>query len=271
MNRILSRGMTAIIFALHLICPLIGETADIMLYYPPGWKHGDARAAAFATALSRRSGLKIEPRITESYARILSEFSSAEPGMVYAGSFVQTLLYARGLSVPLGYVDNGRQYYTSIMIAPADSGSDPLAILGDAGSRVAYCVGSSSGESGARAATSGAACLRTKNHTESADDVRSGLAGAAFVKNWWWEDNKERYPGFKCFEVPGVTDFRHVDNVLSANKSIGLAAMGKIKAAAAESVKVLGGTRFGEFCPTSMQPSLKLMLKAGIDPMGYSW
>ncbi|MBF0552374.1 MAG: PhnD/SsuA/transferrin family substrate-binding protein [Deltaproteobacteria bacterium] len=242
---------------------------DIVLFYPPGYDAPQAKA--IAETLSESSGLKIRPQIAKSYPDIIDAFKKPEPVLVYIGSFVQAMLYAQGLSIPLAQAVDGKELYSSIMIAPTTAGKDPVAIIKEAGAAVAYTKGASSGESGAKAATGGQANIPTNNHMAAANAVKVHKAKAAFVKNWWWEANKAKYDGLTGFEFPGVSDHRNPDNVLSANKAISPDDLTKIKTAAIKNAKVFGVNEFKEFSPTLLQPTLDLMKKAKIDPKTYTW
>ena len=263
--------LAMIIGTVWMLSPFLAAAERVSIYYPPSWKSREARARAIATALSQKSGIEVLPVVANSYGEILKDFSSHRPALVYVGSFVQSVLYARGLSIPLGQAENGQQFYTSIMIAPANSGDDPLSILKDAGAAVAFCAGASSGESGAKAATAGTAALQTKSHLESATAVKSGHAKAAFVKNWWWQKNQAKFPDMKGYHFPGISDYQHADYVLSANKAVSMVSIAKIKSAAVKSADVFGMAKFTEFNPESLWPSLELMSKAKIDPTNYRW
>ncbi|HMK64176.1 MAG TPA: PhnD/SsuA/transferrin family substrate-binding protein, partial [Thermodesulfobacteriota bacterium] len=227
----------ASILMFGLLVPMAVSAAGLLLYYPPEWSNQAPKAKAIAEALSKESGLEIQPRIAQSYPEMITAFSKKEPVLVYVGSFAQTLLYARGLSTPMLQAVDGKEFYTSIMIAPGAAGSDPVAIAKAAGEAVSYSKGASSGESGAKAATEGRAGIATNNHQAAVNAVKAGKAKCAFVKNWWWEDNKGKFEGMKSFEYPGVSDHKNPDNILSANKSVSDKDVAKIK----ESVLKMAG------------------------------
>lgn len=243
----------------------------ITLYYPPGWKAKAPRARAIASAVSETSGLMIRPRIAKSYPEIVQAFSGKRAVLVYVGSFVQAILHARNLSMPIVQGINGQEFYNSVMIAPKSAGDDPVAIIAAAGGNVAYTKGASSGESGAKGATSGKAFVATNNHSASVNAVRVGKAQAAFVKNWWWESHRSKFPAMQRLEYPDVSDHRHPDYVLSANKAILPEELAKIRQAVLKNTQVFGVEKCGKFTPGMLEQTLSLMKKGKIDPVTYSW
>lgn len=251
--------------------PVVALAGDIALFFPPEWQKKPLKAKAIAETLARNSGLDIHPRIAKSYPQILEAFAQGKAVLAYVGSFVQGILYARGLSTLIAQAIDGTEFYTSVLIVPHDAGDDPVAIVKAAGTAVAYALSASSGESGAKAATGGKAAIRTQNHFAAANLIKIGKAKAAFVKNWWWETNKDKYPELKQLDYPGVSDHRHPGNVLSANKSVSLADIDSIKLALQKSTEVFEVTSFSPFDPAVLKPTLDLMKKGGIDPMNYSW
>ncbi|MBF0496094.1 MAG: PhnD/SsuA/transferrin family substrate-binding protein [Deltaproteobacteria bacterium] len=255
--------------AMFLLAVSAAFAGDIVLFYPPGYDAPQAKA--ITEALSQSSGLKIRPQIAKSYPDIMDTFKKPEPVLVYIGSFVQAMLYAQGLSVPLVQAIDGKEFYSSILIAPATAGKDPVAIIKDAGAAVAYTKGASSGELGAKAATGGQANIPTNNHMAAANAVKVNKAKAAFVKNWWWEANKNKYDGLVGLDFPGVSDHRNPDNILSANKAISPEDLTKIKTAAMTNAMAFSAIELKEFSPTLLQPTLDLMKKAKIDPLTYTW
>ncbi len=259
------------IVAAFLLMPILASAADITLLFPPGWKADNAKALAISEALTKTSGLTIRPRIAKTYPTILKEFDTDKPTLVYVGSFVQAVLHARGLSQPLLQGINGKEFYTSVLIAPKSAGSDPEAIVAAAGAAVAYTKGASSGESGAKAATKGKASIATNNHGASLNAVKAGTAKCAFVKIWWWEANKAKYPDMTMYEYPLVSFFPNPDNVLSANKAVTQEEVAKIKAAAKNHSELFGVKSFNDFNPYLLTPSLQLMKLGKMDPKTYAW
>ncbi len=271
------KSIKVLVFASALASTLLASwvlasaASGVTLFFPPEWKNDAQKAKAITDALSQSSGLEIKPRIAASYPEIVEIFSRSEPVMAYAGSFVQAVLYSRGLSVPLLQAVTGKEFYTSVLIAPKSAGSDALTIVKDAGPDVAYAKGASSGESGAKAATDGAAAVGSNNHGASVNAVKAGKAKCAFVKNWWWEANKGSFEDMQQLDCPGISDHKNPDNVLSANKSVSAEDAAKIKEAALGNAAAFEAGSFVEFDAATLGPSLDLMKKGKIDPKTYSW
>lgn len=239
------------------------------LWFPPGWKAKAAKARTLTTALADKSGLQIRPRIANSYPDILRAFSSNKPNLVYVGSFVQAIIRARDLGEGLVQNANGKQFYSGVMVYK--KGSDPVAILSNHPAEVAYAVGASSGESSAKAASAGQAAVPTKNHGATCGAVKVGKAKAGVVKNWWWDGNKQKFPGLDMYLIPGVSEQKNPDNVLTASKSVPADVKAKITAAAKASKEAFGATEMVDFDPATLDFSLSLMAKGKIDPQTYSW
>ena len=254
-----------------LLFPSAVSAATINLYFPPEWAAKSKQTTAIADALSKSSGLVIQPVVARTYPEIISAFSKNQPTIVYVGSFLQAVLYARQLSTPIAQAIDGKEFYTSILIAPSSAGSDPVSIVKAAGPAVAFSKGSSSGESGAKAATGGLAAIPVNNHYAAAIAVSTGSAKCAFVKDWWWKANQGTFKGLTQFHYPGISDKKNPDNILSANKSIPLADLIKIKSAVKKNADVFQVQRFKEFDASLLEPSLTLMKKANIDPKTYAW
>ncbi|HSR12325.1 MAG TPA: PhnD/SsuA/transferrin family substrate-binding protein [Thermodesulfobacteriota bacterium] len=259
------------VFLLICLTAGAGVAGTITLYYPPEWKAKPPEAKAIADALSQSSGLAIQPRIAESYPEMIAAFSKGDPVLVYVGSFVQALLHARGLSVPLAQAKDGKEFYTSVLISPAPVGTDPAGIVREAKDLVSYSKGTSSGESGAKAATDGAASVAANNHGAAVNAMKAGKAKCAFVKSWWWEGNRGNFPGMNQFTYPDVSDKKHPDNVLSANKAVSAAEQTKIKEAASKNSAAFKVSGFSDFDAALLEPTLSLMKKGKIDPKAYSW
>ncbi|UCF94572.1 MAG: PhnD/SsuA/transferrin family substrate-binding protein [Desulfobacterales bacterium] len=202
MKRIFMASVAAVI----LVCmpPVSLAVESMTCWFPPSWKAKSMKAQTIADRLSQNSGLDIKPRIANSYPQILEAFSSAEYALTYVGSFVQAIIKARELGHPLVQSLNGNELYSGIMIYPR--GDDPIRILNSNPEQIAYAVGASSGESSAKAATGGKATIGVANQSASAGAVKAGKAKAAFVKNWWWEKNKDKFPMLAAYEVPDVTE-----------------------------------------------------------------
>ena len=99
----------------------------------------------------------------------------------------------------------------------------------------------------------------------------AGKAKAAVVKNWWWESNKDKFPGLAVYEIPGISLQKNPDNVLTASKAISNKLQAKITAAAIASHMVFGGKDMVKFDPATLDFSLELMKKGNIDPVAYTW
>ncbi len=259
------------VITILLFIPAFVQTEDIALYYPPEWKAKGQQARDIANALSKGSGLTIKAVVVDSYPEIITAFSKSKPSLVYAGSFLQAVLQARGLSTTIVQAIDGKEFYTSLLIAPSDAGKDPVSFVKNAGASIAYAKGTSSGESGAKAATGGKASVAVNNHVEAVVAVTSGKAKGAFVKDWWWKANQKAFKDVSMFEYPGVSDKKNPDNVLSANKSIAPQDVAKIKAAAMKSAKAFQVSSMKDFNASLLGPTLSLMKQGGIDPKTYSW
>ncbi len=266
------RTLTSLLVVLVLLggVPLSAAAGDtVTCWFPPGWKSKARKAKAITEVLTEKSGVTIRPRIARSYPEILDAFSKGGWSLVYVGSFVQAVIKARGLGVPLVQTIDGREFYGAWMIYP--KGKDPQEILARQPEKIAFTQGASSGESGAKAATGGKASIATSNHAASAGAVRAGKAAAAFVKNWWWIDNKSKFPELEAYQVPGISDRKNPDNVLTASNALPAEVRERIKRAALDSIEVFGGESMDEFDGSALEFSLNLMKKGGIDPLTYRW
>lgn len=246
---------------------LAADTID--LWFSPEWKAKADQAKVITGELSSKSGVQVRPRIANSYPQILDTFATGEPALVYVGSFVQAIIRARELGEGLVQAANGHEYYSGVLVYP--KGEDPVAILNGSPDKVAYAVGASSGESSAKAATNGQAAIPTKNHAATSGAVKAGKAKAGVVKNWWWAGNADRFPELSMYEIPGVSEVRNPDNVLSASKGVSLDVKAKIAEAAKASKEVFGANEMTDFDPTSLDFSLSLMDRGKINPRTYNW
>ena len=70
-------------------------------WFPPAWQDQSAQAENIASALSRGTGVAIKARIATNYGEILEAFTEKQGQIVFAGSFVQSILVARNLGTPL--------------------------------------------------------------------------------------------------------------------------------------------------------------------------
>ena len=242
---------------------------NLTCWFPPGWKTKAKQAKAITDALSEKSGISVQPRIAKSYPQILTAFSSGKPALVYVGSFVQAIIHARGIGTPLVQSVNGKELYAGILIYP--KGKDPEAILKNSPEKVAFALGASSGESSAKAATGGKASFPTPNHNATAGAVKAGKAEAGVVKNWWWEKNKQKFPKLDSYMIPGVSEIKNPDNVLTASKSVPDEVGKKIIDAAIAAKDTFGADQMVPFDASRLQFSLTLMKQGNIDPLGYKW
>ena len=242
---------------------------DLTCWFPPGWKSKAQKAKAITAVLSKESGLVIKPRIARSYPEILRAFDSDKQNFVYVGSFVQAIIHARGIGKALVQSVNGKELYCGIMIYP--KGQDPEAILKNHPSEFAFAVGASSGESSAKAATNGKASIGTANHGATAGAVKVGKAKAGIVKNWWWEAKKNKYPELDAYMIPGISETKNPDNVLTASKSVPEDVRKKVSDAAIAGKDVFGAKEMVLFDTNGLAFSLSLMEKGKIDPHTYTW
>jgi ABC-type phosphate/phosphonate transport system substrate-binding protein len=239
------------------------SAADVTCWFPPKFP---AETAKHITEALSGPGLSVQPRIAQGYPEILDAFSTKGNNVVYVGSFVQAILSVKGQGVTLAQAVDGKEFYGALMIFP--KGADPAAILQQTPAEIAFAKGASSGESGAKAATDGKAGIARANHDAAAEAVKTGKAKAAFVKTWWWEANKARFPELDAHRVPGVSDARNPDNVLTAAKSLDAGLREKIKAAALASPAAFGAKAMHPF-DGDLSFTIALMRKGRIDPAAY--
>lgn len=244
-------------------------TVAVTCWFPPSWIQKSAQAKEITDAISTHSGLTIRPRIATNYPQILKAFSSDDQNIVYVGSFVQAIIQARGLGTGLVQSVNGKELYSGVFVYPKDK--NPEDLLSKYPEEIAYAKGASSGETCAMAATEGKAHLPTGNHRITCDAIKAGRAKGGFVKNWWWEANKEKYPELAVYEVPGVSLVKNPDNVLTASKAVSPETSKKIAAAALANKDVFGANKMKPFDTGSLEFSLALMQKGKIDPATYDW
>ncbi len=257
----LIRTLTAVLATLALASPALA--ADVTCWFPPGFAPEKAKAIADALGAS---GVSVEPRVARNYPEIIDAFAAKGNNVTYVGSFVQAILAAKKQGVTLVQAVDGKQLYGAVMIHP--KGGDPAAILAGSPAKIAFAKGASSGESGAKAATAGKASLAKASHAAAADAVKAGTAAAAFVKSWWWEANKGKYPELQVHQVAGVSDARNPDNVLTASKHLDPAVAAKLKAAALAAPAAFGAQSMQPFSG-DLSFTLSLMAKGKIDPVSY--
>ncbi len=241
----------------------------LTMWFAPDWKDNAPKAKEITDVLSANSGLTINPRIAANYPEILKAFQTDALNIVYVGSFIQATIKELGLGKALVQSKNGKEFYSGIMVFP--KGQVPADILTNTPEQIAYAKGASSGESSAKAATDGKANIPTSNHEAACNAVKAGKATAAFVKNWWWESNKAKFPELDSYEVPDISIAKNPDNVITVSNSVSAEITGKIKNAAIANKAVFGATEMAPFDPSSVDFSVSLMKKGKIDPKTYSW
>ena len=267
----MKRCLALLLCAVFLLVqpPAVLAADDVTCWFPPSWKNKADKAKSITDALSTGSGITVKPRIAKSYPQILESFDSDDYSLVYVGSFVQAIINARGLGTPLAQSVNGKEMYSGILVYP--KGQDPKAILSGSPEQIAFALGASSGESSAKAATAGRASIGVASHMAGCRAVKAGKARAAVVKNWWWDGNKGEFPALESYEIPGVSEKKNPDNVLTASKSLPADMAERIKKAAMGSGEVFGASEMAAFDPGKLAFSLDLMKKGKIDPLTYSW
>ncbi|MFP4032845.1 MAG: hypothetical protein ACOC98_13675 [Thermodesulfobacteriota bacterium] len=190
-----------------------------------------------------------------------------EPAMVFAGSFIQTIIHQRRLGkVPL-QSENGREFHSGVMAYPA--GENPEAILRDAPEAVAFAVAASSGESSAKAATNGKANIAVDSHATAA--ALFGKAKAAFVKNWRREERRGSFRGLSMTAIPEVSEMNNPDNLLAASNRVPPEAVSAVVQTALNQDRVFGGQEAVNSKPSDPMFSVRLMDRAGIKPAGHAW
>jgi ABC-type phosphate/phosphonate transport system substrate-binding protein len=239
------------------------RAADVTCWFPP--KYSPEAAKRIADALSS-PGIAVRPRVAQSYPELLAAFATKGEHVAYVGSFAQAILTVKKQGVPLVQAVDGKEFYGAWMILP--KGADPVAVLRDSPAEIAFAKGASSGESGAKAATGGRAALARANHEAAADAVKTGKAKAAFVKSWWWEANKTRFPELSLHRLPGVSDARNPDNVLTASRALDPAVSAKLKAAALGAADAFGARSMRPF-DGDLSFTITLMRQGKIDPAAY--
>jgi ABC-type phosphate/phosphonate transport system substrate-binding protein len=240
---------------------------EMACWFVPG--SNGAKSKAITEALTKESGITISPRVATNYPEIFKALSENKDALAYVGSFAATLLNARGLAVPLVQKIDGKEMYSGVMIYP--KGGDAAAILRDSPADISFATGASSGESSAKAATAGKAAIGVKNHMAAANAVKAGKAKAAFVKNYWWDANKDKFPDFQMHEIPGISVTKCPDNVLMAASSVPQEVRDKVIKAAVAAKEAFGATRMEPFDAAKLDFPLELMTKGGIDPKTYAW
>jgi ABC-type phosphate/phosphonate transport system substrate-binding protein len=252
-----------------LLLPMKAWSAGITCWFSPDWKEKAGETQTIAEALSKKAGVAITARVAASYPELMSAMASSDQNLAYVGSFAQALIRARNLGTPLAQAINGKEMYSGVLVYP--TGGNPADILKNSPNKIAYAMGASSGESSAKAATDGKATMAVANHGAAMNAVKGGRAQAAVVKNWWWEANKDKFAGMSVYKIPGVSEEKNPDNVLTASKSVPADVAAKIKAAALDSKAAFGAKSMAPFDAKQLDFSLSLMKKGNIDPATYSW
>jgi len=250
----------AVVASVSSVAPAVA--ADVTCWFPP--KFPAASAKRITDSLAAK--VPVQARIAQSYPEILEAFSSKGDNIAYVGSFVQAILSVKQQGVTLVQAVDGKEFYGAWMIYP--KGGNPTAILSQSPTEIAFAKGASSGESGAKAATEGKAGIATASHDGTATAVQSGKAKAGFVKSWWWEANKAKYPGIDVYRVPGVSDAKNPDNVLTASRSLDPGLRDKLKAAALASSPAFDAKSVVEF-NGDLSFTISLMRRGKIDPALY--
>ncbi len=73
------------------------------------------------------------------------------------------------------------------------------------------------------------------------------------------------------YPIPGVSENKNPDNVLSASNAVPAEMKAKITAAAKASKDAFGSPEMVDFDQSTLDFSLSLMAKGKIDPQTYSW
>lgn len=253
------------------LLPILSLAGELPMYFTPEWKEKATQAKEIAEVMAKSSGLDIRPRVVGSNADLMAVFNKKEPAIVYVGSLITTLLNHQGLATSLSQGITGKEMYSSVLVVPTAAGDNAEAIVKDAGAAISYARGASSGELGAKAASAGQANIAANNHQAALNAVKAGKAKAAFVKNWWWDGNKDKFPELKMMEYPGVSDHKNPDNVLSVSKSVTAEDAAKVKKAAADNAAAFGVGSFKDFDPSALKDTKDLMSKAKVDPGNYVW
>jgi ABC-type phosphate/phosphonate transport system substrate-binding protein len=245
--------------------PLLSQ--NLVCWFPPG---SDAsKSKAITDAISKGAGVTVNARVAANYPELLRALGEDKPQLAYVGSFASVIIKVKNLGTSLVQKVDGRELYSGIMVHP--KGKDPLEILKNSPTQIAFAVGATSGESSAKAATAGKAAITVKDHMAAANAVKAGKAKAAFVKNFWWADNKDKFPELVMFAVPGVSEPKNPDNILWASKAVPIAEMSKLAAAAKAAKETFGAQDMKSFDARSLSFTQALMKQGSIDPKAYTW
>lgn len=262
--------LLSITIGIFLLSPVnsVWAISEINIYFPPNWKEMPA-ADQIADGLSQTVGIKFTPHIADCYPEIFTALSQKKPVLAYVGSMVSAIIWSREIGTPLFQAIDHKQFYGGVLLFP--KGSDPETILSDYPAEVAYTAGATSGEVCALVATNGKASLAVAEHRVGADSIMNGTAKAAFVKNFWWAENKDKYPALESYNVPGVSDLKNADNVLIASSFVPPEIKTLIMSGADNIAQTFNADLIAPFDSSSFNFTLDLMKKAGINPLTYTW
>jgi len=99
--------------------------SEVTCWFPPGWEAKNPEIKAIVDSLTQKSGIAVKPLVAKNYPQILDALNSDKPCLVYAGSFIQAIIQAKGLGRPLAQVADGKEFYSGIMVYP-HKGEIPL-------------------------------------------------------------------------------------------------------------------------------------------------
>lgn len=260
--------LVALMFSWVVIVP-VGAEPEVHLWFPADWKKNSEAAQKIATELSKASGMQIVPQVAGNYPELMDALAVKTPELAYVGSMVAAVLRSRRLAQPLFQAVDGKHMYAGVMIYP--KGQDPQAILKDHPSEIAYAVGATSGEVCAKAATAGKAAVAMESHQESVSALVAKKAMAAFVNDYWWDEHKGEFPGLELYRVPGISENRNPNHLLLASTSVPPEIKSLFYAAAFHAPQLFKANYIAPFDSSSLDFTLGLMGKAGLDPLTYTW
>jgi hypothetical protein len=240
--------------------------APIEIWFPSSWRGEGEVVRKISAELSNKNGLQFSPFISSNYNEILSAFLSNKKAIVYAGSFIQSIIMTNKLGVPYLQGVTGEEMYCGVLIH--NNSDNPADVLNNYPEFIAYAVGSSSGEVTAMIATNKRAKYNTSSHTSSLGALRFKIVKGAIVKNRWWDKNKKKYPGFKAYSIPDISTNRHHDNVVSMSMEVSSKEQMIISKAIKSSPELFKVKNFVDF-KKGLEYTLSQMKKAGINPLHY--
>lgn len=261
-------GMAAVMVCLGFGVPAWAEP-EVHLWFPAEWQTKTEATEKIAAHLSRKSGMKITPRVVRNYQELMAAFEDKSPELAYVGSMVSAVLWSRRLAQPLFQAMDGEQFYAGVMLYP--KGQEPLAILKEYPEEIAYAMGTSAGELSAKVASEGKAGQAKASQGEAAKAVGEGKAKAAFVKDYWWEKHKAEFPGVESYRLPGISENRNPDHVLLTSFSVSPEVKAHFFDAAIHAPELFDALYIAPFDASSLDFTLSLMSKAKVDPLTYVW